>query len=40
VTTWTDNQTTIDLERMQPNAVIDEAKFAQPPPAPPPKIRQ
>jgi photosynthetic reaction center cytochrome c subunit len=40
VTTWTDNQTTIDLERVQPNATIDAAKFAQPPPAPPPKIRQ
>jgi photosynthetic reaction center cytochrome c subunit len=40
VTTWTDNQTTIDLERVQPNAMIDGAKFAQPPPAPPPKIRQ
>lgn len=40
VTTWTDNQTTIDLERVQLNATIDEAKFAQPPPAPPAKIRQ
>jgi photosynthetic reaction center cytochrome c subunit len=40
VTTWTDNQTTIDLERVQPNAMIDEAKFTQPAPAPPPKIRQ
>jgi photosynthetic reaction center cytochrome c subunit len=40
VTTWTDNQTTIDLDRVQPNAAIDAAKFAQPPPAPPAKIRQ
>jgi len=39
VTTWTDNQITIDLDRVQPNAPIDAAKFAQPPPAPPAKTR-
>jgi outer membrane lipoprotein-sorting protein len=33
VTTWTDNQATIDLDTIQPNAAIDAAKFAQPPPA-------
>ena len=40
VTTWTDNQTTIDLERVQANTAIEPARFAQPPPAPPAKIRQ
>ena len=40
VITWTDNQVTIDLQAVQPNIAIEAAKFAQPPPAPPPKIRQ
>ena len=40
VITWTDNQVTIDLQAVQPNVAIEAAKFAQPPPAPPPKIRQ
>jgi hypothetical protein len=40
VGTWTDNQTTIDLDQVQPNGAVDAAKFAQPPPAPPVKIKQ
>jgi outer membrane lipoprotein-sorting protein len=40
VTTWTDNQTTVDLVRVQPNLAIDASKFAQPPPAQPPKIQK
>lgn len=39
VTTWTDNQTTVDLTTVQLNASIDAARFAQPPPAQPPKIK-
>jgi outer membrane lipoprotein-sorting protein len=38
VTTWTDNQTTVDLLSVQLNTAIEAAKFAQPPPAQPPKI--
>jgi photosynthetic reaction center cytochrome c subunit len=38
VVTWTDNQTTVDLSQVQPNAAIDAKRFAQPPPAPPAKI--
>jgi len=37
VTTWTDNQTTVDLDSVQGNATIDAKRFAQPPPAPPAK---
>jgi hypothetical protein len=37
VVTWTDNQTTVDLDSAQGNATIDAKKFAQPPPAPPAK---
>jgi outer membrane lipoprotein-sorting protein len=33
IVTWTDNQTTVELENVQLNAAIDAAKFAQPPPA-------
>ena len=40
VVTWTDNQTTVDLNQVQANVPIDAAKFAQPPPALPGKIRQ
>ena len=39
VTTWTDNQTTVDLSDVQLNATIDATRFAQPPPAPPAKIK-
>ncbi len=39
VTTWTDNQTTVDLTSVQLNTPVDAAKFAQPPPAQPPKIK-
>ncbi len=39
VITWTDNQTTIDLTNVQLNTAIEAAKFAQPPPAPPPKVK-
>jgi outer membrane lipoprotein-sorting protein len=39
VTTWTDNQTTVDLTNVQVNTAIDAAKFAQPPPAQAPKIK-
>jgi len=37
VSTWTDNQVTVDLDTIQPNVAIDAKKFAQPPPAPPAK---
>lgn len=37
VVTWTDGQATIQLTEVQPNAVIDRAKFAKPSPALPPK---
>ena len=40
VTTWTDNQTTVDLVRVQPNIAVDATKFAQPAPAQPPKIQK
>jgi outer membrane lipoprotein-sorting protein len=33
VLTWTDGQSTIQLDDVQPNVPIDPAKFAQPPPA-------
>jgi len=39
VITWTDNQTTIDLTNVQLNTAIEAAKFAQPPPAQPPKVK-
>jgi photosynthetic reaction center cytochrome c subunit len=39
VITWTDNQTTIDLATVQLNTAIEAAKFAQPPPAQPPKVK-
>jgi hypothetical protein len=39
VTTWTDGQTTIELERVQLNIAIDAAKFARPAPAPPLKVQ-
>ena len=39
VTTWTDNQTTVDLSDVQLNATIDATRFKQPPPAPPAKIK-
>jgi photosynthetic reaction center cytochrome c subunit len=39
VITWTDNQITIDLTNVQLNAAIEAAKFAQPPPAQPPKVK-
>jgi outer membrane lipoprotein-sorting protein len=39
VTTWTDNQSTVDLTSVQLNTAVDSAKFAQPPPAQPPKVR-
>ena len=34
-TTWTDGQSTIELADVQTNAVIDPARFRQPPPAAP-----
>jgi photosynthetic reaction center cytochrome c subunit len=37
--TWTDNQVTMDLANVQLNTAIDAAKFAQPPPAQPPKVK-
>jgi photosynthetic reaction center cytochrome c subunit len=40
VITWTDNQTTVDLTNVQLNTAVEAAKFAQPPPARPPKIKQ
>jgi photosynthetic reaction center cytochrome c subunit len=40
IVTWTDNQTTVDLTEVQPNATIDAKRFAQPPPAPPGTIKQ
>jgi len=39
VITWTDDQTTIDLTDVQLNTAIEAAKFAQPPPAQPPKVK-
>ncbi len=36
--TWTDGQSTTQLDEVQPNVSIDEAKFAKPAPAPPPKL--
>jgi outer membrane lipoprotein-sorting protein len=33
VVTWTDGQSIIELNEVQPNVAIDAAKFAQPPPA-------
>jgi outer membrane lipoprotein-sorting protein len=39
VITWTDNQITIDLTNVQLNTAIEAAKFAQPPPAQPPKVK-
>ena len=35
--TWTDGQTSTELSEVQPNAPIDNARFARPAPAPPPK---
>lgn len=35
--TWTDDQSTIQLDDIQPNAPIDAAKFGKP--APPPKAK-
>jgi outer membrane lipoprotein-sorting protein len=32
VVTWTDNQTTVQLTTVQPNAKIDAAKFNEPAP--------
>jgi outer membrane lipoprotein-sorting protein len=40
VITWTDNQTTVDLTSVQLNAAIEAGRFAQPPPAQAPKIKQ
>jgi hypothetical protein len=40
VTTWTDNQTTVDLSDVKANVPIDAARLAQPAPAPPGHIRQ
>jgi len=40
VTTWTDNQSTVELVRVQPNVAVDATKFAQPPPAQPPKVQK
>ena len=40
IVTWTDNQTTVDLTDVKPNATIDAKRFAQPPPAPPGTIKQ
>ena len=40
VTTWTDNQTTVDLVRVQSNVAVDAAKFSQPAPAKPPKVQK
>ena len=34
--TWTDGQSNIDLNDVQPNTAIDAARFARPAPAPPP----
>lgn len=39
VITWTDNQITIDLTNVQLNTAIEAAKFAQPLPAQPPKVK-
>jgi photosynthetic reaction center cytochrome c subunit len=39
VATWTDGQSTTQLTNVQPNAAIDDAKFAKPSPAPPPKLQ-
>ncbi len=39
VITWTDNQITMDLTNVQLNTAIEAAKFAQPPPAQPPKVK-
>ncbi len=40
VTTWTDNQTTVDLSDIQANVPIEASRFAQPAPAPPGHVRQ
>jgi photosynthetic reaction center cytochrome c subunit len=40
VTTWTDNQTTVDLSDVQANVPIEASRFAQPAPAPPGHVRQ
>ena len=40
VTTWTDNQTTVDLSEVKGNVTIEAARFAQPAPAPAGHIRQ
>ena len=39
VATWTDGQSTTQLSDVQPNVPIDDAKFAKPAPAPPPKLQ-
>ena len=39
VATWTDGQSTTQLTAVQPNVPIDDAKFAKPAPAPPPKLQ-
>jgi outer membrane lipoprotein-sorting protein len=37
IVTWTDGQSTIELNEIRPNTLIDAATFAKPAPAPPPK---
>jgi photosynthetic reaction center cytochrome c subunit len=37
--TWTDGQSTTQLNEVQPNVQIEPAKFARPGPAPPPKLQ-
>ena len=37
--TWTDGQSTTQLNEVQPNVQIEAAKFARPEPAPPPKLQ-
>lgn len=39
ITTWTDGQTTVELNQVQFNTTVDAAKFAKPAPAPPPKLQ-
>jgi photosynthetic reaction center cytochrome c subunit len=39
IATWTDGQSTTQLSEVQPNVPIDDAKFAKPAPAPPPKLQ-
>ena len=39
VATWTDGQSTTQLNDVQVNVAIDDATFARPAPAPPPKLR-